>query len=157
MSTIEIQSINSVLVDGVGYGSPADVIANNPAIAPAVQIVLSEYVEAIRSAAAAAAGINGVDLGMFPEMENAVPSSVSRKQLLIALALYHGIRQADIQAKIELIYTAPDSIDRYVAECHLEDSQTFERNHALIDLVAQTFSLATAQVDELFRKAAKLQ
>lgn len=79
-----------------------------------------------------------------------VPSSVTRKQLLISLVLRHGIRYEDIQAKLALLYPDPSSIERYVAECHLEDSQVFERTHALVAAIAQMFALTSDQVDQIF-------
>lgn len=48
--TVKVNSATSVTVDGVDYGKPVDAIANNPALAPAIQRALEAWAAEITTA-----------------------------------------------------------------------------------------------------------
>ena len=61
--TVKVNSATSVTIDGIDYGKPVDAIANNPALAPAIQRALevwaAEITAAKTEAEAALAAKNG--------------------------------------------------------------------------------------------------
>ncbi len=52
---VVINDAMQCLVDGVNYGVPADAIANNPALAPAINLALRKYFDQVRADHAARA------------------------------------------------------------------------------------------------------
>ncbi len=54
---VAIDSATNVYIDGVNFGQPADVIANNPKIAPLVQTALVGFVKKTETDAAAAKAV----------------------------------------------------------------------------------------------------
>lgn len=70
---VEIRDTGNVFVDGVNVGAPADAIANNPALAPAIQNALTAFVAKVRTDAAA-------------ERDAAIAASDAERALAIAAA-----------------------------------------------------------------------
>ncbi len=81
-----------------------------------------------------------------------VPTSVSRRALLIALFRATGKKEADVLAFISQL---PTEAARYEASIEFQ-AATFERTHPLVAALAQAFALTSAQVDDIFRAAANL-
>lgn len=82
-----------------------------------------------------------------------VPEKVARRQLLLALFRATGIKESDILAQLGQI---ADASARYEAETEFRHATEFARAHPLVGQLATDLLLTSAQVDEIFRNAAKL-
>ncbi len=83
----------------------------------------------------------------------AVPTNVTRRQLLLALLNGHAITRAAIRTQLEAI---ADATARESALIEFEEATEFERAHPLVATLAAAFELTTGQVDDVFRTAAGL-
>lgn len=82
-----------------------------------------------------------------------VPDSVTRRQLLVALFTATGVKDTDILASLAAI---ADPAARYVATVEFREASDFRRAHPLVAQLAVQLNLTSAQVDDIFRSAAKL-
>lgn len=82
-----------------------------------------------------------------------VPESVTRRQLLLALFTATGVKDTDILTSLGQI---ADPATRYVATVEFAQASEFRRGHPLVAQLAAQLHLTSAQVDDIFRAAAKL-
>lgn len=83
---------------------------------------------------------------------SAVPESVTRRQLLLAVFRATGVKESDILAQIDAI---PDGAARYEAQVEFT-AATFARNNPLVASIGAALGLSTEQIDEIFRAAEQL-
>ncbi|HSV73449.1 MAG TPA: hypothetical protein VLH79_06795 [Chthonomonadales bacterium] len=81
-----------------------------------------------------------------------VPTSVTRRQLLLALN-QAGVTRAAIRATLTAI---EDPTAREAALIEFDEAATFDRTHALVAQLASVLGLTSAQVDAIYRNAATL-